>query len=182
MRALAAVLSRCTADRSVAISDDATRVSPVADLTSSVNGSGRPVLDRRVIAGLERLGEATGQDLLGELSVLFLADADERLVTLRRALQRDDAPAFAAAAHALGGSSANVGATELAILCGELSASGPVGAAERLDAVELELAAGLCRPRPVGSDVMKILVADDDATLGSSRRPRCAASATNATR
>ena len=140
MRALAAVLARCTADRSLDISDDATRVAPPPDLASTVDGSERPVLDGRVVAGLERLGEAAGQDLLGQLSVLFLADADERLVTLRGALERDDAPAFVAAAHALGGSSANVGATELATLCTALSASGSVGAVERLDAVELELA------------------------------------------
>jgi CheY-like chemotaxis protein/HPt (histidine-containing phosphotransfer) domain-containing protein len=144
MRTLAAVLARCTPDRSV----DAREVSKASDVASSVDGPERPVLDASVVAGLERLGEAAGQDLLGQLAALFLADADERVVTLRQAADRGDAAAFAAAAHALGGSSANVGATELANLCNELctelsadgEAGGLVGAGARLDAIAVELA------------------------------------------
>jgi two-component system sensor histidine kinase/response regulator len=146
MRTLAAVLARCTQDRFVDISDDATDVSRATEEASSVDRSDRPVLDASVVASLERLGAAVGQDLLGQLSVLFLADAEARLITLRQALDRDDAAAFVAAAHTLGGASANVGATELAHLCTELSAlsalsaNGLVAAGERLEAVEVELA------------------------------------------
>ena len=46
------------------------------------------VLDAAIIRRLERLGEATGQDLMGQLATLFLADADARIEELRDALAR----------------------------------------------------------------------------------------------
>jgi HPt (histidine-containing phosphotransfer) domain-containing protein len=106
----------------------------------------RPVLDAQVVARLERLGAAAGQDLFGQLAVLFLADADTWLGSLRSAVSRNDSSGIANAAHTLGGAGANVGATELARLCSRLSAKDALaapgalaGARAVLDLVEAEL-------------------------------------------
>jgi two-component system, sensor histidine kinase len=87
----------------------------------------RPVLDVQAVERLERLGEAAGEDLLGELAPLFLADADARVAALREAISRDDAAAVVRSAHTLSGASANLGATVLARLCATLAADGSVG-------------------------------------------------------
>jgi CheY-like chemotaxis protein len=87
----------------------------------------RPVLDATVIDRLERLGEAAGEDLLGQLADLFLGDADARLVALHEAIARDDAAAVVRSAHTLSGASANLGATALARLCATLAADSAVG-------------------------------------------------------
>jgi HPt (histidine-containing phosphotransfer) domain-containing protein len=103
----------------------------------------RPVLDPRVVGRMERLGRAAGEDLMGQLAQLFLADADARIVALRRAAIGADAPAVVRAAHALHGASANVGAIDLADLCGTFATDGAAGRLEGrgvlLDAVEAEL-------------------------------------------
>ena len=100
-------------------------------------------LDASVIRRLQGLGEATGQDLMGQLVPLFLADADERVDELREALRRRDAGAVARAAHTLSGSGANLGATELARLCATLSmpaaAADPTYSTTLFDRIELEL-------------------------------------------
>jgi CheY-like chemotaxis protein len=106
-------------------------------------GGGPVVLDASVIRRLERLGEATGQDLMGQLAALFLADADVRINELREALASRDAEAAVRSAHTLSGSSANLGATDLARLCATLSM--PSAAADStysrtlFDSIEAEL-------------------------------------------
>jgi two-component system, sensor histidine kinase and response regulator len=103
----------------------------------------RPVLDARVVGRLERLGQAAGEDLMGQLAVLFLADADARVAALRQALAGDDAGAVVRSAHTLSGASANLGAIDLARLCATLatdSAAGDLaGGGALLEAVETEL-------------------------------------------
>jgi CheY-like chemotaxis protein len=106
-------------------------------------GDGSPVLDAVIIERLERVGRAAGEDLVGQLTTLFLDDADTQIEALRAALAADDAEAVARPAHALSGSSANVGATHLAQLCSTLSKNGAVGdlagGAALLHALEVEL-------------------------------------------
>jgi HPt (histidine-containing phosphotransfer) domain-containing protein len=101
------------------------------------------VLDAEIIGRLERLGEAAGEDLIGQLAILFVADADARVVELREALATNDAAAVVRSAHTLSGASANLGATVLAHLCASLatdSAGGDlVGGGVLLEAVEAEL-------------------------------------------
>jgi two-component system, sensor histidine kinase and response regulator len=103
-----------------------------------------PVLDPEVVGRLESLGKSAGEDLMGQLAVLFLADADERVATLRQALAGHDAAALARSGHTLGGASANLGATGLARLCGTLATDGAapdlVDLGAVVDAVEAELA------------------------------------------
>jgi two-component system, sensor histidine kinase and response regulator len=105
--------------------------------------AGRGVLDAHVVARLERLGAAAGEDLLGQLVTLFLADADTLISALRLAIAVGDAAAVVRSAHTLSGSSANLGATDLAGLCAGLAAqpraAEPVGRAELLAQIEAEL-------------------------------------------
>jgi CheY-like chemotaxis protein len=102
-----------------------------------------PPLDAEVIARLDRLGQATGEDLLGQVATLFLEDAGSRIIDLRTALAEEDGPALIQSAHTMCGASANLGAAELARLCARLATDGAVGDPESgqalLQAVELEL-------------------------------------------
>jgi HPt (histidine-containing phosphotransfer) domain-containing protein len=103
-----------------------------------------PTLDAGVVGRLERLGEESGEDLMGRLAALFLADADTQVAALRQAVAERDAAATARSAHALGGAGANLGATGLARLCARLELGGAkgnlVGSGPLLDAVGAELA------------------------------------------
>jgi CheY-like chemotaxis protein/HPt (histidine-containing phosphotransfer) domain-containing protein len=78
------------------------------------------VLDPQVVDRLERLSATSGEDLVAELTVMFVADADSRILALRRSLAAEDPSAVFRTAHAMSGASANVGATHLARLCDTL--------------------------------------------------------------
>jgi HPt (histidine-containing phosphotransfer) domain-containing protein len=108
-----------------------------------ISGAGSDVLDASIIRRLQGLGEASGQDLMGQLTTLFLADADERIAEIREALARDDAEAVARSAHTLSGSGANLGATDLSRLCATLStpsaAADPAYSKTLFDSIEAEL-------------------------------------------
>ncbi|MDP9486934.1 MAG: response regulator, partial [Actinomycetota bacterium] len=78
-------------------------------------------LDPGVIEGLRELG---GDELFGELAGLFLEDAPPRLEALREAIGSGDASSVGQAAHALKGSSGNMGATRMASICAELEEAG----------------------------------------------------------
>jgi CheY-like chemotaxis protein len=103
-----------------------------------------PALDPEVVDRLERLGAATEEDLVSQVTSLFLADAETRIVGLREALAQEDGPALILSAHTMCGASANLGATELSRLCARLATDGTVGDFEGgqalLHAVETELA------------------------------------------
>jgi two-component system, sensor histidine kinase and response regulator len=109
----------------------------------AAGGATPPVLDSQVVGRLEKLGEAAGKDLMGQLATLFLADADVRVAALRQALATDDAAAVVRSAHTLSGASANLGATDLARMCAamatESTAGDLSGGGARLEAVEAEL-------------------------------------------
>jgi PAS domain S-box-containing protein len=107
-------------------------------------GPAGPVLDPAIRAGLERLGQASDEDLIGQLTSLFLSDAPGWVTALRRGLESGDAGEVAWSAHTMSGASANVGASELARLCATLSNDGTAGDLSRgealLGAVEGEFA------------------------------------------
>ena len=137
--ALARVLALWAPDTTA---DDAVAPSPaVAD--SKGEAPARAVLDPDVIDRLDRLGAFSGSDLTGEVSSLFLYDAEIRLIALQVALAGDDAAGVVDSAHALSGASANVGAAGLAGLCATLASHGADGdlgvGAALLDEVEDEL-------------------------------------------
>jgi HPt (histidine-containing phosphotransfer) domain-containing protein len=78
-----------------------------------------------------RLREATLEDaeFMGELVEMFLTDAAEQLTSLERALAAEDWPSTRRTAHRLRGASGNVGAEELARLCGDLEQRSSEGVA-----------------------------------------------------
>ena len=86
-----------------------------------------PVLDAAVVERLQRLGATAGVDLLAELIVLFLDEADERVAELREAFAQQDAGATTRSAHALRGASANLGANSLVDLSSRLERAGVSG-------------------------------------------------------
>lgn len=136
LKALTAVLTRWAPRGSEPVSDNDLGEQPATD-------PGRAVLDANVVARLERLGATAGDDLIGQLATLFLADADARIGALRRALAEDDAGAVVRSAHTLSGSSANIGATNLSRLCVTLATGGAAGAlvdrGSMVDGIEAEL-------------------------------------------
>jgi PAS domain S-box-containing protein len=75
-------------------------------------------LDLTVLAGLRQLREAGGADPLAELIDLFLQDTPLRVRKMRVDLDRGDPQGLKAAAHSLKGSANNMGARQLAKLCG----------------------------------------------------------------
>ena len=79
-----------------------------------------PVLDAKVIAGLEELEAASGAPLLAPLVAAFLGDAPGRLVALQEALTRGDRSALRQQAHGLKGSAAALGIVRVASLAGLL--------------------------------------------------------------
>jgi HPt (histidine-containing phosphotransfer) domain-containing protein len=100
-------------------------------------------LDLQVLGEIELLGAVTGVDLLGQLAVIFLADARLRVIELRRAIDTSDADVFVRAAHNLRGASATLGATGLARLCCALetksSRMSPMLNVRLLEAIEAEV-------------------------------------------
>jgi two-component system sensor histidine kinase/response regulator len=122
---------------------DGAAITRVLDATAPSADAAPPVLDAEIIGRLGQLGDATGEDLLGQLTVLFLADADTKIIDLRDAIIADDAAAVVRSAHSLSGASANLGATHLAGLCASLELNGAsgdlTGGSRLLDALEHEL-------------------------------------------
>ena len=103
-----------------------------------------PVLDMEVVGRLRRLGESAGDDLIGQLTLIFLEDSEAAIIALREAIGVGDAAVVVVrTAHALSGASANLGATGLARMFASLEAvdvaGGLLGAAPTLDAIEAEL-------------------------------------------
>jgi two-component system sensor histidine kinase/response regulator len=143
LKALGDVLSRWAPQASRASSADVRAQREPAGDANSPQASGRDVLDARVVARLERLGAAAGEDLMGQLATLFLADAEARIEAMRLALADGDAAAMVRSAHTLSGSSANLGATDLSRLCARLATESasldPVGSRDLVAGIEAEL-------------------------------------------
>ena len=95
------------------------------------NGNGLPVseetgpsLDAVVVESLRDLG---GDEMLSELTQLFLDDADSNLAALKEAIEKRDATSVERVAHKLKGSSGDMGATWMAESCGQLQDAGASG-------------------------------------------------------
>jgi two-component system sensor histidine kinase/response regulator len=103
---------------------------PEAPQPLGVTGGGAPALDADRLAMLRDLGPEDGLGLLPATTEAFRKDVPARLAALREAVTGGGGPALAQAAHALKGAAANIGATAVTSLCGELEAMGRSG---RLD-------------------------------------------------
>lgn len=94
------------------------------------------------LAALEALGNKTGEPVLAEVVETFLRQGETDLAAMQRALPQGDGETLAAAAHALAGSSALLGAADLARSAGELARLARQGelslCAPRLNQVEQE--------------------------------------------
>ncbi len=133
---LAAVLARWQPDRGGS-ADERITVRP------EKGDNGAAIVDPAVLAELRQLDE-TGE-LLVTLIRHFLDETPQLLAAMQTALSQANATALAEAAHALKGSSGNLGAHRLQRLCGELQRLGdahelaPV--VDRLADLEAEFAA-----------------------------------------
>ncbi|MBT2530917.1 response regulator [Arthrobacter sp. ISL-48] len=86
-----------------------------------------PSVDPARLAILRELGPEDGMGLLRATAEAFRRDVPARLAALRRAIDDGGGLALSQAAHALKGAAANIGATALAGLCGELESMGHNG-------------------------------------------------------
>ena len=89
---------------------------------------GDDVLDVPQFDELRKLAEEMGDPaFLVRLIDQYLEDAASRMAELQEATARRDAPALAAAAHALKGGSATMGTKRMAALCADLETAGRRG-------------------------------------------------------
>jgi HPt (histidine-containing phosphotransfer) domain-containing protein len=164
LESLAAGMARWAPDPSAppttrAVVPHPTSLVPTSGPPSGPDDVDRPALDADVVHRLERLGVEAGEDLMGQLAAVFLADTETRIVALRQALARGDGPALIDIAHALCGASANLGAADLARLCARLATDGAIidleSAESLIQSVETELArvrSALVPPTPPPSE------------------------------
>src|SRR5487761_1426245 len=88
---------------------------------ASTKGQGASeVLDSGVLAGLQVLDHKR----MAEVVEIFIADTTGHLRSLRRSIHRADGLFVARKCHSLQGSSANLGASTMANLCGQLKMAG----------------------------------------------------------
>jgi CheY-like chemotaxis protein/HPt (histidine-containing phosphotransfer) domain-containing protein len=123
----------------------------------AVVSSGASPLDAEVLARITALQRDGSPDLLGRLVGLFLANAAQLLGDLEQGLAVGDGDRVRRAVHTLKSSSANLGATALARLAGELEAAARDGhlddVGKRLDVLHFEMdgvIAALRELRPQG--------------------------------
>ena len=81
---------------------------------TSDSGDAQPALDPET---LDSLGNELGQEILVELSQLFLEEAEKIVADIHKADEKSDAEGLRAAAHSLKGASLNMGAKPLADIC-----------------------------------------------------------------
>ncbi|MCA1687812.1 MAG: Hpt domain-containing protein, partial [Actinobacteria bacterium] len=102
-------------------------------------------LDRAVLENLRELG---GQEMLSELSQMFVNDASSALRDLKEATECEDPPSVKRVAHTLRGSSGNMGAKRMAALCAELQDAGASGDLSRVPGLLERLQEEFGRVRP----------------------------------
>lgn len=116
---------------------------PASETTELERAGLDDILDPEIVDQLERLGASAGEDLMGQLRVLFLADARDRIIELRSALDAHDTEAMYRAAHTLTGASANIGANTLSRVSATLAADSKDGdlrdGSGLIEAIEAEL-------------------------------------------
>jgi HPt (histidine-containing phosphotransfer) domain-containing protein len=101
-------------------------------------------VNREILENLRALGEPGEPDPLIEFIGMFFSDTPQVLHRLFQAVQAQDATAVKEAAHSLKGSSGNLGAEKLSLLCRDLESQGKAGgltsAPELLAQIEAEYA------------------------------------------
>ena len=96
-------------------------------------------LDRSVLDSIRALQCEGDPNIVSELITIYLEDSTARVSEIKRTVTLGDPAQIKRAAHALRGSSANLGARALAALCALLEQStGTAAAAELAARIELE--------------------------------------------
>jgi hypothetical protein len=85
------------------------------------------LLDRATLAALRALPARGSRDMLSHIATGYLADSQEMLLRIERAVHNRDAAELARAAHAWRSCSGHVGALGLMSLCRELEKCGRAG-------------------------------------------------------
>ncbi len=99
------------------------------------------VLDRQVLSQLRELESADDPDLLSRVLKLYLDESPKLLTKLKQAVLQKNARDIELASHTLKSSSANIGATLLAGLCGEISLAARASDTHRCNQVFAEIEA-----------------------------------------
>jgi HPt (histidine-containing phosphotransfer) domain-containing protein len=97
------------------------------------------VLDPAIVSELRMLARAGDPELLGRLGASFARDAPRRVQALRSAVAAGDADTAMFAIHALRGSAASLGATEVTAACRRIEKTLAPIAAEHLEPLIAEL-------------------------------------------
>jgi two-component system sensor histidine kinase/response regulator len=100
-------------------------------------------LDHEVIEDLKDIGADPADDVIPVLLGMFFKELPARIVAIRTLAQAPDLSELARAAHRMKGSSALIGASRLAGICGELEsirdrATAPEAIENLLSALEIE--------------------------------------------
>jgi CheY-like chemotaxis protein len=85
-------------------------------------GDGEDALDPQAIATLRELRQPGKPDPVAELIEMFLRDTPVRLEEMKAAVAQYDPIRLSAMAHNLKGCASSIGASQMAVLCGELEA------------------------------------------------------------
>ena len=123
-------------------SNAATRISPVVPPRTATTPSGvdtiditPPVLDTARIDSLRALGAATGRDVVGDLVRGYMKDAKTRVVDLALRFTQADLHALEHVAHALKGSSGNLGAAKVSACCQRVESAAAAGVLPPAEAI-----------------------------------------------
>ncbi len=120
-------------------------------------GDVEEVLDPMILAGLRMLRQPGRPDPVAELTTLFLEEAPERLLAIEQAVKADDMWSMSkivAAATSLKGSSSNIGAKDLATLCGQIEMAGRSGALDEVGQLVKQASQELDRVRQALAQVV----------------------------
>lgn len=109
--------------------EEADAVTANLDAAAGAASGGSARVDLSVLEALATMSD-DGDQFVARLVTTFVVDSETRLATLRAALAAGDAATFERAAHAMKGSSANMGATRMASLAARLQDVGKRAALE----------------------------------------------------
>ncbi|MBN9517577.1 response regulator [bacterium] len=118
---------------------------PAPPDTPPPQGAPAGALDPRVVAQWQALAADTDGELLTELWEAFRTDASRLTKDLEGAIAAGDGPGVRAAAHALKGASAHVGAVGMTAVCKDLEAAGAASALARAEDALARLRAEFAR-------------------------------------
>jgi len=106
---------------------------PAAEPQPSEEPSGKPaaVLNPVTLNGLKKLGDSTGEDVLGRVCAMFLEDVPRRLTVIREAAANDDLKGIEQTAHSLKGSAGIIGASSFHQRSYELELAARAGEAKK---------------------------------------------------